>query len=88
MSVSLILACLWVLAATIVAMLEELNRGVTLLKGTGMFSGRDHGILMCVVSRRQVSRLKEIVYDKDPKAFVVVTGADDVRGEGFRPLEA
>ncbi|MDH3523759.1 MAG: DUF2270 domain-containing protein [Acidobacteriota bacterium] len=69
-------------------LLAELDRGVTLLKGTGMFSGREHGIMMCVVRGRQVTRLKEIVYRNDPKAFVVVTGVQDVRGEGFRPLEA
>ena len=68
-------------------LLAELDRGVTLLKGTGMFSGKDHGVLMCVVRGRQVHRLKEIVYRNDPGAFVVVTGAQDVRGEGFRPLE-
>jgi uncharacterized membrane protein len=68
-------------------LLVELNRGVTLIKGTGMFSGREHGILMCVLRGRQVARLKEIVYRIDAKAFVVVTGAQDVRGEGFRPLD-
>ena len=69
-------------------LLEELDRGVTLLKGTGMFSGKEHGILMCVVAGRQVTRLKQLVYRNDEKAFVVVTGVHDVRGEGFRPLEA
>ncbi len=69
-------------------LLDELDRGVTLLKGTGMFSGKEHGILMCVVSGRQVSRLKQLVYRNDAKAFVVATGVHDVRGEGFRPLEA
>ncbi len=69
-------------------LLQELDRGVTLVKGTGMFSGREHGILMCVVRGRQVARLKQIVYKNDAKAFVVVTGVQDVRGEGFRPLEA
>lgn len=69
-------------------LLEQLHRGVTLLKGTGMYSGREHGILLCVVRGDQVDVLKKIVYDNDPRAFVVVTGAQDVRGEGFRPLEA
>jgi uncharacterized membrane protein len=69
-------------------LLDELDRGVTLLKGTGMFSGKEHGILMCVVSGREVGRLKQLVYRGDAGAFVVVTGVQDVRGEGFRPLEA
>ncbi len=69
-------------------LLGELHRGVTLIKGTGMFSGEEHGILLCVVAGRQVTRLKQIVYKNDAKAFVVVTGVQDVRGEGFRPLEA
>ncbi len=69
-------------------LLQELDRGVTLIKGVGMYSGKEHGILMCVVTGRQADRLKEIVHRHDPRAFVVITGARDVRGEGFRPLEA
>lgn len=69
-------------------LLRVLDRGVTRLEGTGMFSGREHGILMCVVRGRQVHRLKEIVYRKDRRAFVIVSGVEDVRGEGFRPLES
>ena len=69
-------------------LMNELDRGVTLIKGQGMYSGREHGILMCVVRSRQVEPLKEIVHQADPNAFVVISAAQDVRGEGFRPLEA
>lgn len=67
--------------------LAELNRGVTLLKGQGMYTGKEHSILLCVVRGRQLERLKQIVHKYDPHAFVIVTGAQDVRGEGFRPLD-
>ncbi|MGB6853675.1 MAG: DUF2270 domain-containing protein [Thermoanaerobaculia bacterium] len=69
-------------------LLKELDRGITLIKGVGMYSGEEHGILMCVVSGGQAERLREIVNREDENAFVVVTAAQDVRGEGFRPLEA
>ncbi len=69
-------------------LLTELDRGVTLIRGTGMYSGQEHGILMCVAGSRQIDRLQAIVRQNDPRAFVVVTGTQDVRGEGFRPLEA
>ncbi len=68
-------------------LLAELDRGVTLLKGVGMYSGKEHGVLMCVVENGQIARLREIVRRADPHAFVIVTAAHDVRGEGFRPLE-
>ncbi len=68
-------------------LLDELDRGVTRLQGRGMYSGREHGVLLCVASRRETARLRQIVREHDPHAFVVVTGTEDVRGEGFRPLE-
>ncbi len=52
-----------------------------------MYSGKEHGVLMCVVENGQIARLREIVHQHDPHAFVIVTAAHDVRGEGFRPLE-
>jgi uncharacterized membrane-anchored protein YitT (DUF2179 family) len=71
------------------ALLKALDRGVTYLKGVGMYSGEEHGVLLCVLQgRRQVDQLKQIVHGIDDDAFVVITGAQEVRGEGFRPLEA
>lgn len=68
-------------------LMEGLNRGVTLLRGTGMYSGKEHGVMMVVVQAREVEHLKRIVYDADPNAFVIITAAQDVLGEGWRPLE-
>ncbi len=62
---------------------EKLGRGVTSLKGKGMYTGRDKDILLCVVNRAQVSKLKEIVYEIDNKAFIMVSTIHEVLGEGF-----
>jgi uncharacterized membrane protein len=70
------------------ALIGELKRGVTLLKGTGMYKKEERGVLMCVLDARQVSKMKAIVQAKDEHAFVVVMPTHEVRGAGFRPLEA
>ncbi len=62
---------------------EKLDRGATSLKAKGMYSKTDKGMLFCVLSNRQVPKLKEIVNIIDPKAFVIVTEAREVLGEGF-----
>lgn len=63
--------------------LQEMQRGVTLLKGKGMFTGQDRDILMCALSNKQVPDLKSVVSEIDPAAFVIVVEAREVLGEGF-----
>lgn len=70
------------------ALLKELNRGVTLLHGTGLYTGKEHGVLLCALQARQMRFLREVVESLDPKAFLIVTPVQDVLGLGFRPLEA
>lgn len=65
---------------------SKLGRGVTLLEGKGMYTGQEHGVLMCVIDLYETDQLRKIVSKVDPNAFVVVTQAHDVRGTGFRPL--
>lgn len=67
-------------------LMEELNRGVTLLSAKGGFSGEERPILLCVVSAQEVARLKMIVRRIDDKAFVFISDAHEVLGEGFRQL--
>jgi len=62
---------------------EELERGVTGLKGRGMYTGTEKNVLLCVLSRRQVPAVKKLVMDIDPDAFVFVQEAREVVGEGF-----
>lgn len=67
-------------------LMAELNRGVTLLSAKGGFSGEERPILLCVVSAQEVARLKIIVRRTDDKAFVFISDAHEVLGEGFRQL--
>ncbi|MDD3049953.1 MAG: YitT family protein [Candidatus Cloacimonetes bacterium] len=63
---------------------NHLNRGVTFLKAEGGYSGKPVDVIFCVVNRRQVSVMRDIVKDIDPKAFMVVSDVNDVMGYGFK----
>jgi uncharacterized membrane-anchored protein YitT (DUF2179 family) len=67
--------------------LEELQRGVTVLEGTGAYTGVERPVLYCVISRAEVASLKAIVHEVDPHAFMVIGAAHEALGEGFRPLK-
>lgn len=64
--------------------LEELDRGATGLEAKGMYSGENKFMLYCVVSKKEIVQLKEIVAEVDPNAFVIVSDAREVLGEGFQ----
>ncbi|ADQ13949.1 YitT family protein [Halanaerobium hydrogeniformans] len=65
---------------------NELNRGTTKFKGEGGFTGRDKSVLMSIISRSEVSSLKKIVAEIDKEAFVVISNANEVIGEGFADI--
>ena len=60
-----------------------LNRGVTGLSGTGMYTGNDKRVLMCICSNRDLVDIKDIVRKHDPGAFFVVANVSEAMGEGF-----
>lgn len=64
-------------------LMKELERGVTGIEMTGMHTGKHRTLLVCVVSRKQIVELKEIVFEIDPDAFVFVTDVSETVGEGF-----
>jgi uncharacterized membrane-anchored protein YitT (DUF2179 family) len=70
-------------SGTIAAALLELDMGITLLNGTGGFSGGEKRVILCAIRRRQVAVVKELVNERDPAAFVIVCQAHEVLGEGF-----
>lgn len=64
-------------------LMKEIQRGVTGIAITGMHTGTRRNMLMCVVSRKEIVELKEIVFEIDPDAFVIVTNVSETVGEGF-----
>jgi uncharacterized membrane-anchored protein YitT (DUF2179 family) len=66
--------------------LKIMERGATLLPGTGAYTGDARTVLYCVVTRSEVNQLKELVREADPKAFMVIGVAHEALGEGFQPL--
>ena len=61
----------------------ELDRGCTELSATGTYSQKPVGTLVCVVYRTEAARLKKLVYEEDPDAFVTVCDVHEAVGEGF-----
>jgi len=68
------------------SILRDMQRGVTMWPGQGMYSGEARRILFCAVSRAEIGQLKAIIRETDPAAFVVIGQAHEALGEGFRPL--
>ncbi|ERN52119.1 hypothetical protein BTR22_17935 [Alkalihalophilus pseudofirmus] len=66
------------------SILKDVDRGVTKLSGHGGYTDAERPVLMCVVNQQEVTKLKQIVRAVDPKAFVIVTNATEVLGEGFK----
>jgi uncharacterized membrane-anchored protein YitT (DUF2179 family) len=69
------------------AIMSDLERGVTILSGTGAYTGQPRNVIYCAVSRMEINRLKILVHDIDPKAFMVIGHAQEALGEGFSPLK-
>ena len=66
--------------------MDQLGRGVTLLSAKGGYSGAERPVLLCVLSQQEVGRLKAIVRAADASAFVFISDAHEVLGEGFSKL--
>ncbi|NLP45924.1 MAG: YitT family protein [Epulopiscium sp.] len=65
------------------AILKQLKRGVTKIPGEGVYTKQPRPILYCTVTIQQVARLKDIIRDIDPTAFVTITETAQVFGKGF-----
>lgn len=63
--------------------LLEFDSGVTGIHAKGMYSDEDKMLLYCVVHKKEIVGVKDIVYAIDPNAFVIVSDAREVLGEGF-----
>ena len=65
------------------AVMTRMDRGVTAVDAVGMYSGQNKKLLFCVVSKKEIVILREIVAEFDKKAFVIVSDVREVFGEGF-----
>ena len=63
--------------------MDKIQRGVTVIKGQGGYTGRDEQILYTVISFRELPQLKQLIRGVDPHAFVVVTDTLEVMGHGI-----
>ena len=66
--------------------MHEMDRGVTGLEAMGMYSHAHKQVLLCVVNRFESMRLRRIVFEVDPRAFVIANKAKEVLGEGFKSV--
>ena len=64
--------------------MSELERGVTGIDATGMYSGQKKQVLLCVVSRLETTRLRRIVFSTDSRAFLISSKSSETFGEGFK----
>ncbi len=64
---------------------EILSRGVTIVSAKGGYTNNDKTVLICVMSNKEFYKMKEIIHQIDEKAFIYITKASEVHGEGFTP---
>lgn len=70
--------------AIAVRMLEEVDVGATFIQGMGAYSGETTEVIMCVMRKQTLVKVRNIVKETDPNAFMIVSSANEVFGEGFK----
>lgn len=66
--------------------LEEMDIGVTYISGSGAYSGKEKNVIMCVMKKQLSPKAEEIVREEDPRAFMIVTSATEIFGEGYKSI--
>lgn len=69
-------------------LLEKSPRGVTMLEGEGMYTHKEHNVLLTCVKNRQLTQLRQIVKSIDSHAFIIINDSVEVRGQGFQSLDS
>ena len=65
-------------------LLQDMDIGVTHIRGFGAYSGKEKSVIMCVVKVQMSPRVEEIVKQEDAEAFMIVTSATEIYGEGYK----
>ena len=68
------------------AVMKESDRGATILHGEGAYSGKQMGVVMCVMESSEVVKAKKAIKEVDPSAFNVVTTVAETLGQGFKDI--
>jgi len=69
-------------------LLEELEIGVTYLQGQGAYTRDNKKVILCAMAKRLLPKVQEIAMEEDPCAFLIVTSASEIFGEGFKDISA
>lgn len=69
-------------------LLNEIDSGVTYLHGQGAYSNQNKKVIMCVTKKQQAPGIEEIVKEEDPQAFMIVSSASEIFGEGYKNIFA
>lgn len=67
-------------------LLEELEIGVTHIYGSGAYSGKEKNVIFCAIRKQLAPKAEEIVKEVDPHAFMIVTSASEIYGEGYKNI--
>ncbi len=67
-------------------LLEELDVGATYMDGSGAYSGKEKRVIMCVVKKQLSPKAEEVVRQEDPQAFLIITSATEIFGEGYKSI--
>ena len=67
-----------------IRILKEIQIGVTLLNGSGAYESKEKSVIMCVVRKQLAHKVEEIVKEEDTSAFMIITGATEIYGEGYK----
>lgn len=66
--------------------LEEMEIGATFLNGQGAYTGTEKRVILCVVQKKRAPELEEIVKHEDKDAFMIVSSANEIYGEGYKNI--
>jgi uncharacterized membrane-anchored protein YitT (DUF2179 family) len=68
-------------------LINDIDRGGTMINGVGMYKGQEKKIIFTNVSRREVHMIRDFIEEIDPNAFITVIDANEILGNGFKPLK-
>ena len=67
--------------------INDINRGATLLPAVGMYQGEERNVIYTVLTRREMMILRHRIQEIDPDAFINVIDSKEILGHGFKPLK-